>query len=245
VTPELWAIVWKEWRELVFHPASRHGTLANLAVLIAILGVLLPAQQGAPWLESGISIAYWAWVPTLLVSTLIADSFAGERERHTLETLLASRLSDDAVLLGKIAAAVIYGWSVTLGILLVGVLVVNLTHWSGGIVFYHAGFAAGLVGISFFLSLTTASAGALASIGAATVRQAQTTLNLAITAIFLIPALGLQLLSDDIRDRLLQSLSGADPGPILWATIVALLLLNVVLLGLVSARFQRTRLLLD
>jgi hypothetical protein len=54
----------------------------------------------------------------------------------------------DAVLHGTIAAAVIYGWSVTLGILLVGVLVVNLTHRSGGIVFYHAGFAAGLVGIS-------------------------------------------------------------------------------------------------
>jgi ABC-2 type transport system permease protein len=245
MTLEFWAIVWKEWRELVFHPASRHGTLANLAVLVAILGVLLPAQRGAPWLESGIYIAYWAWVPTLLVSTLIADSFAGERERHTLETLLASRLSDDAVLFGKIAAAVIYGWSVTLSILLVGVLVVNLMHWTGAIAFYHASLAGAVVGLSFLLSLTTASAGALASIGAATVRQAQTTLNLTIAAIFLVPALGLQLLADDARDRLLQSLTGSDPGLILWVTMVALLLLNVGLLAVVSARFQRTRLLLD
>jgi cell division protease FtsH len=58
-------------------------------------------------------------------------------------------------------------------------------------------------------------------------------------------ALGLQLLSDNARDRLLQSLKGSDPAPILWAALVALSLFNVVLLAIVSARFQRTRLLLD
>ena len=35
----------------------------------------------------------WMWFSLLLVINVVADSFAGERERHTLETLLASRLS--------------------------------------------------------------------------------------------------------------------------------------------------------
>ena len=37
---------------------------------------------------------------------MIADGIPGERERHTLETLLASRLSDRSILLGKVMAAV-------------------------------------------------------------------------------------------------------------------------------------------
>ena len=38
-------------------------------------------------------------------STLIVDAVAGERERHTLETLLASPASDTGIIVGKMAAA--------------------------------------------------------------------------------------------------------------------------------------------
>jgi ABC-type Na+ efflux pump permease subunit len=41
---------------------------------------------------------------------MITDSIAGERERQTLETLLASRLPDRAILLGKVAAITLLGW---------------------------------------------------------------------------------------------------------------------------------------
>ena len=73
--------------------------------MIAVFGVFLPLQNGASWVTSPITMVYWAWMPLMLVTGVIADSFAGERERHTLETLLASRLPDRAILLGKVAAA--------------------------------------------------------------------------------------------------------------------------------------------
>ena len=43
----------------------------------------------------------------------VPDPLPRERERHTLETLLASRLSDRAILLGKIGAAVGFEWVIT------------------------------------------------------------------------------------------------------------------------------------
>ena len=62
---------------------------------------------------------------------MIADSFAGERERHTLETLLASRLSDRAILFGKIAACIAYGWLMAMLCVLVGTITENVSHWEG------------------------------------------------------------------------------------------------------------------
>ncbi len=49
---------------------------------------------------------------------MITDSIAGERERQTLETLLASRLPDRAIVLGKIIAVTLFGW----GLLLLGMI---------------------------------------------------------------------------------------------------------------------------
>ena len=50
----------------------------------------------------------------MMVSSLVADSFAGERERHTLETLLASRLPDRAILAGKLLVPVAVAWGAAL-----------------------------------------------------------------------------------------------------------------------------------
>lgn len=114
---DILTMMWKEWRELVFHPASLRSTLATAVVLIVLLGVVFPLRIGPAWVNSPLYLAYWGWVPSVLVSTLIADSFAGERERHTLDTLLASRLGDLAVLLGKIAASVAYSFAITFALL--------------------------------------------------------------------------------------------------------------------------------
>ena len=67
---------------------------------------------------------------------MIPESFAGERERHTLGTLLASRLPDHAILLGKVAVAVGYAWVMTLMLLLVSLVVVNVTPWDGQVLLY-------------------------------------------------------------------------------------------------------------
>ena len=76
---------------LLQHGGIRSGILPMVIVPLGLLGVMLPWQMGRAWIESPLSLAVWAWMPLMLMAGLIADSFAGERERHTLETLLASR----------------------------------------------------------------------------------------------------------------------------------------------------------
>ena len=98
---DVWTVVWKEWQEFRDQLLSlRRGGLSAL-ILALILGVVAPIELGAEWVNSKLIVGYWPFLAATMVSSLIADSVAGERERHTLETLLASRLSDRAILFGK------------------------------------------------------------------------------------------------------------------------------------------------
>ena len=124
-------ILWKEWKDVNFQGGKR-AKLFPLAFLV-IFGVFMPIQAGSAWLETPVSFGFSAMIPIILVVTWVADSFAGERERGTLETLLATRLSDRAILFGKITAVAGYAWGMTLAAFFVAWVAVNLAHWTGQI----------------------------------------------------------------------------------------------------------------
>lgn len=134
---DAWAVAHKEWRELFGQDGvqGRQGML----LFVAAFGLMLPAMNGRDWIASPLVAAAWSWVPMFLVSTVIADAFAGERERHTLETLLATRLSESAILFGKIAAAIGYAAALCAVSLLLGLVVVNVMHQGGGVIVYQGG----------------------------------------------------------------------------------------------------------
>ena len=74
--------------------------------VVAIFGILLPLRfSGAANLPAFFA-AFMAFLPARLVAI---ESFAGERERGTLEALLALPLTDAGLAIGKIAAATAYG----------------------------------------------------------------------------------------------------------------------------------------
>ena len=129
-------IIWKEIKEILGRRGLLKGGKAGIFIMLACFGVFMPLQFGRQWLASPMAMVYWAWVPFLLVSGVVADSFAGERERHTLETLLASRLPDRAILAGKIGAALVYGWGLTLGCVLLGAAAMTIVHGRGKVIFY-------------------------------------------------------------------------------------------------------------
>ncbi len=79
----------------------------------------------------------WLWFSVFMVLSMVTDAFAGERGRHTLETLLANRLSDQAILLGRRAASVIYGWGMSIASILLGAVTVNIAFREGGFAFYR------------------------------------------------------------------------------------------------------------
>src|SRR5258705_13563545 len=107
----------------------------------------------APVLVDGLCL------PFMILQSIIVDSFAGERERHTLETLLASRLSDRAILLGKFGAAVPYGLAVGLIGAMVQAVVANLSSKNAstgsGLAFYPVGSVVAIVVLGLLVSLLT------------------------------------------------------------------------------------------
>ena len=181
---DLITMMWKEWHELLRQRGSLRGGLVGVLVFVGAFGIFMPLQFGGDWVNSPTQLLIWGWVPFLLITSVIADSFAGERERHTLETLLASRLSDRAILFGKIAAAISYGWGLTMVCLLIGVITLNVANWDGQILFYPWQIFLGIVLISLLIAGLASGLGVLISLRASTVRQAQQTFSIAFMLLF-------------------------------------------------------------
>lgn len=237
-------IMWKEARELFAQRSGLRGGWIGLLVLIAVFGVLMPLQSGAEWLSAPTTILLWAWVPFILVNSVVADSFAGERERHTLETLLASRLSDRAILFGKIGAAIAYGWGITLIGLLVALVTINIAHGEGELLLFPLQIGVAIVSLSFLIAWLAAGLGILVSLRAASVRQAQQTLSLAFLFLF-IPLFLLPLLPDSLRDAVSRLVSGLDFQVLGILFIASLLTVDLVFLAAAMKFFNRARLILS
>lgn len=238
-------VVWKETKEALRMGGGRRGGYLGMLLGIGVFGVFLPLQMGRSWVTSPSTLVFWAWVPLMLVSGVVADSFAGERERRTLETLLASRLPDRAILFGKVVAAIAYGWVQMIVMLLCGLVTVNIAHGSGGLLLYSPTFVVGGLAGGLLTAGLAATAGVLVSLRAATVRQAAQTLNISIMLCLFIPAFGLPALPERRKAALLSSLTTV--GPARWIAIVGAVLVaaDAVLLAAAMARFRRARLILD
>ena len=185
-------------------------------------------------------------MPLATVGTMIPDSFAGERERLTLEPLLATPLSDRAILFGKISAAVGYGWGITLISMGIGLLATNLIHAYTGWLLYPADVAIGTIGFSLLVSLFVASAGALVSLHAPTARQAQLSLGMIVMLPLVVPAFFIGPFSPlEWKLGLTQTLATIGMMKIALAMAAILVILDIALILVTLARFHRTQLLLN
>src|SRR3954465_4189577 len=99
---DLRTMLWKEWKETgLQRNLSRNERFMRTAVVVAIIGILL-WKTGPLMVTAPMAFFMPTFLPLFFLLAIVADSFAGERERHTLETLLATRLSDGAILIGKL-----------------------------------------------------------------------------------------------------------------------------------------------
>lgn len=246
MTFDLWTMIVKEWKEIFrIRGGSMRGGFLSMAIFLSVFGIFLPLQMGAAWVEEGMVLFIWVWVPLFLVSTVVADSFAGERERHTLETLLASRLSDGTILMGKLLASMAYGCGLTLVSLSVGCVTVNLAHQEKGFLFYSSVMCLGIILWILTGAGLAACAGVLVSLKAATVRQAQQTLSIAIMLLLFVPILGLQTLPVEWRQRLFQGFHEVSLLELVLLVAVTVGLIDLILLKIAISRFRRSRLILD
>lgn len=244
---DLLTVIWKERKGLFRIQGSRGRAILTLLVPTIMIAIILPLQMGEDFLVTAWPLMAAIVMPLLLVGTSIPEAFAGERERHTLPTLLASRLPDRAILFGKWILAVVYGWLMTLATLLVSAVVVNILHWHGQIAFYRSDMALGHVGISLLFSGFIASLGVLISLRSATVQGAQQALISTLLIPLMVLQLGPMLLFSVIPNgrEILDQITSLNFTHFALAVAGVLLLLNAVVLLAAMARFKRARLILS
>ena len=109
--------------------------MANLPEDVqAVLMELSASQQTVYVMLVYFFAPFFLIIPVMSSSVIAADSFAGEKERNTLEALLATPLTDAELLLGKILVSFIPSMGVTfLGFILYTVTVDLLTAGSFGV----------------------------------------------------------------------------------------------------------------
>lgn len=240
---DILTILQKDLKEILVQRGSIRGGISNLLIVIAICGILFPWQNGQSWITSPIGLITAAWLPMFMSMGLIADAIAGERERHTLETLLSSRLSDQAILFGKIGAAAVYGLGIALTSMLLGAVTVNLTFPGTG--FYPLPFFFAAVGFSLLGMLLISGIGVLVSLHASNVRQAYQRMSLGFIILWLPLILGPQFLPDSWKTQLVLWLSQINPSQAVAGAAILLGVIDIILLRTAVSCFQRSRLILD
>lgn len=246
MTTDFLTVFWKEWKEIVFERSAGGAGSYRPLLLIGVLGVFLPWRMGPVRFFQPTQLLIYSFFAAVAVTAVIADSFAGERERHTLETLLASRLSDRAILFGKIAASLAYGWLLVILCVIAGVITVNAVNWQGSVLFYNdsASLLILLLGPPLVAG-AVATAGVLVSLHASTVRHAQQTLTVGFMVVFLGIVFGSSALPESWKLWFAQTLATWSAAGLIFAAAAVLFAIDLALLLAGMARFQRTRLVLD
>jgi ABC-2 type transport system permease protein len=99
----------------------------------AAILLFLVWRKGANFGSDSSSVLLITELTILPTLPLPPDSFAGERERHTLETLLASSITEPDVFLGKFVAILAIGCAFAVTSCVVGVLLVGVRFKSAGL----------------------------------------------------------------------------------------------------------------
>lgn len=245
---DVWTVMWKERKALFRQQGSRARTIFTFLIPVAVFGLYTPWGEGLGWVEGYWSLITSVFIPLIMVGTIIAESVAGERERHTLETLLASRLPDRAILFGKLGFAIFYGWIATLIVLLLGLATANIADWNGHIVLFPPIIAIANIIISLLLAGIMASLGVFVSLRAATAQGAMQTLTAAtLFPLLVIGVLLTSLLSmkGDFAQGIIDFIGKINITQMIFAVITVLSLIWAALFWAATNRFKRQRLFLD
>lgn len=237
-------VVWKEWRELLRMSGTRKGAIMRHLFSVAVIGVLWPWQFGLPFVQSALGVVMTAMTALMYVAGAAPDAFAGERERHTLETLLASRLSDRSILLGKIVAMIEYGCVTALVMLIIGLITVNVVHGKGQLLLFSPTQILTAIVFTPLASGLMASIGIHVSLRAKTVKQAQQTLSTAVLVLLIVPAIAFPTVPQSWQSAVIETLRGPNKALLAGGIALGMLAIQIVLFMVAAARFRRGRLIL-
>lgn len=239
---DILTMMWKE-RKTLFRNRASSSRLLTMLLTPVMLSTVIPFNWGPDWVEEFPSLIIAVVAPAILVAVMIPDSFAGERERHTLPTLLASRLSDRAILLGKMITPVVVGWGTALLCALLSLVIVNVAHGEGQLLFYTLPIALGILALSFLTATIMAGAGVLTSLRSATMQEATQKL----VTLIIVPAVVVQMAPLLFRTQLTRWINEVEINGVqlLAIIVVVMAMIDAGLFAAATARFQRARMALD
>lgn len=240
---EIGTVVWKERKAVVRQPGSRTRILFTIGVPIGVFALYAPLSAGPDWVRQPDSLFIAVFVPMLFAMVTTPDSFAGEKERRTLSTLLTSPLSDRGILFGKVTFNVALAWAFALATLLIAIVAENIANSDGGLLMLTPLLLAADLLISFLIAVLAVSVGVLTSLRSVTVQQAQQTLAAVLFSVPLVLGPVLFLVASRWPEWGPQEiLSDVDPAVALIGVTLTLLAIDVSLLTVGTIRFRRDRL---
>jgi len=246
VIDDIRTIVWKEWKEFFLQRgSSRKVMLISSLLPVFLLGIVIPSRAGPAYVRTPLSLIAPALMPLLFIMALMADSFAGERERHTLETLLATRLSDQAILLGKMTAGILYACIVLIVTLGLALLSNNIMYGQGRLLMFPTRYLVPILTFDFLLVLLLSCIGVFVSLRAPTVRHAMQTLNLGLVIVIWGSFFGIRALPLAWQGMLLRFVAGEHLLQIELIGGILLIVADIAFLSATRSRFRRDRLILD
>ena len=165
----------------------------RLAMLAAV-GLVIGWEAGPNLASLPILPILGAFIGLTVTIPSVADSFAGERERHTLESLFATPLSDAALVLGKLAACVLMVFLAMPVFILLAVVAAAIK--SSGAVLHQPALgplALETLLLALLAALVIGAVGLQVSLRAGSVRNALQGITLAILALVGVPRLAIGL----------------------------------------------------
>jgi len=237
----------KEWSDIKTTLFSKGNPAAGLLPLLLISGavsVYEPLRIGLAWLQSPIMVFFLVvLVPISVIGFVSPDSFVRERRRGTLEPLLATPISDQALLFGKIGMAGLYGWGIMLANMLLSLVTLNIVYASGGILLYSYGMSIAVITTGLLFCFLLATGGVYYSLYATTLLEAQNGLGMLVFVPIVLVALFVSPYTPGWWQGLVAQGVATIGVPVLFLISVAILLvMNGVLLVVTQAHFQRKRL---
>jgi ABC-2 type transport system permease protein len=239
-------IIWKYWQEIIAQHGSVGKTLLNELLSLAIFAIFFsyPVEE-SPANTSNTVISFWYMMPYILVFAKAPDSFAGERERHTLITLLSTRLSNSTIVLGKIFAVASYAWLLTLVESVFLLIKANILDRENTFVFYPwQSFLFGVIS-SLLICLLMATIGIFSSFRAKTVRQAQQHLGLLSLLIILVSSVLIFTPGIIVAIFLHKDIFRGNATILAASALINLAFLNLLSIFYTLKQFKRNQLILD
>ena len=243
-------IMRKEWEDIKSTLFSYHNLQAGIwpiLIFCVAFGVYEPLRIGPDWLRSPMMVfSSSVLVPFIVIGSISPYSFVGERKRGTLEPLLATPVSDQAILSGKIGIAVLYGWGVTLVNMLLGLGSINLFLAKGKFLLYPPGIAIPTVLLSLFFSILVATMGTNSSFYAKTLLEAQNNLGMTLFIPIALPAFLVgPFMPEAWKGLIVQIITQLGVTNLFLILIVLLFMVDGICMVIALTRFHRKLLILE